>query len=164
MNAWLWVANPMKKWIGVPGTDLTPFDALAHYLDSAVDLRGQQVTYVYWATPCFQTRISLHDPAYIWLSPNGGIIAAGHVVEIPREYTSGENEGEFYCPEKLAAVGWDESNATSEWKTGIIIERRWEQPLMVHGLFPDSPGAKTIVALNENQHQSIIAAIQQRSR
>jgi hypothetical protein len=114
MNAWLWVANPEKKWIGVPGTGLTPWSALNQYLDSTCHLRGQPVRYVYWATPEFEPHISLGDPAYIWLSPKLGIIAAGNVAELPHEYRPGENEEEFDCPEKLAAVGWDRNPAPQQ--------------------------------------------------
>jgi hypothetical protein len=151
MNAWLWVANPVLKWRGTRTPDLTPFEALHRYL---------AVRYVYWATPDYQRHIRAGDPAYIWLSENG-IIAAGEVAEPPQRLTE-SNRHSFRDQEQLEAPGWKEARATSDWKTGIGIEDHWERPLMVHRLFPVTPGAKTIVRLNEDQHQRIISAIQER--
>ena len=121
MNAWLWAANPLKKWTGVPGKP-SPFDALDQYLG----LNGG-VRYVYWATPAFRTQIRIGDAAYIWLS-GGGVIAAGTVREQPdQEYRPGHNEDKFdyRYRAQLMAPGWNEKKATSGWKTGIDIPKVW---------------------------------------
>jgi hypothetical protein len=151
MNAWLWVANPALKWRETSG--LTPFEALRRYLEAR---------YVYWATPDFQRHIRVGDPAYIWLSENG-IIAAGEVAEVPKSI--GDDTGHFDRPDQLEAPGWNERNATSDRKTGISIEHLFlEGPLMVRDLFPPTPGAKTIVRLNENQHHRIMSAMLRQTR
>jgi hypothetical protein len=169
MNAWLWVANPEKKWTGVPGTNLTPWDALDQYLGLNVGC-----TYVYWATPDFYTQIKVGDPAYIWLSGGRGIIAAGKVAEMPPDkYRPGRNEHEFAHPARLRAPGWNEDKATSEWKIGISIDRKhlWgcADPLPVpqaQNLFthPGPSGKNTIFGLDDGQHQRILDAIAQRLR
>jgi hypothetical protein len=155
MNAWLWVANPLEKWTEVPGSDLTRFDHLDQYLG----LNGG-IRYVYWATPAFRRQIRIDDAAYIWLSPSGGVIAAGTVAEEP-------NENEFDHPARLRAPGWNEEEATSGWKTGINIEHVWgcRSPLrVVANLFTygSADNANTIFRLDEAQQRSIIRAIEER--
>jgi hypothetical protein len=160
MNAWLWAANPVKKW--VPGKpNLSPFDALDQYLG----LNGG-VRYVYWATPIFRTQIRIGDAAYIWLS-GGGVIAAGTVAEKPpHEYRPGHNENKFNHPAQLRAPGWNEGEATSGWKIGINIDHFWgcTRPLSVQAnLFTHgSSGNATVFRLDEGQQQSIIRAIEKR--
>jgi hypothetical protein len=165
MNAWLWAANPLRKWTGVPGRpDLNPFDALDQYL--GLGLRPNEVVRVYRATPDFRTQINVGDASYIWLS-GGGVIAAGTVAEKPpHEYRPGHNENEFEQRERLRAPGWNEGGASSGWKTGIDLDRVWgcRRPLRVQAnLFTHaSLGNATVFRLDEGQHRSIIRAIEER--
>jgi hypothetical protein len=105
MNAWLWTANPLEKWTGVPGKpNLTPFDALDQYLG----LNGG-IRYVYRATPVFRAQIRIGDAGYVWLS-SGGLIAAGVVAEKPpQKYEAGHNKDKFNYPAQLSAPGWSPS-------------------------------------------------------
>jgi hypothetical protein len=89
MNAWLWAANPVK-WRETAG--LKPFEALRQYLAGR---------YVYWATPDFGPHIRVGDPAYIWLSENVGIIAAGKVAEPTKDIS----RDIFDQPGRLLAPG-----------------------------------------------------------
>jgi hypothetical protein len=160
MNAWLWAANPMKKWTGVsekPG--MTPFGALEQYLGHNGGAR-----YVYWATPAFRTQMRVGDAAYIWLS-GGGIIAAGTIAEKPpHEYRPGHNENKFDHPERLRAAGWNEGEATSGWKIGIEIAQFWRcaRPLSVQtNLFTLGSSANaTVFRLDEDQQRSIVQAVE----
>jgi hypothetical protein len=54
VNAWLWVANPERKWNEASG--LSPWDALHQYLSGE---------YVYWSTPAYQRDINVGDRAYM---------------------------------------------------------------------------------------------------
>jgi hypothetical protein len=151
MNAWLWVANPLK-W---NNTDNVPaFECLRRYLEGGN---------VYWATPILN-EVAEGDQAYIWrttspYSKRYGIAAVGEVTDRLRFYT-GNNRDDFRFPDQLEAEGWDESRATDQWKTGISLHRLfWHQPVLIH-LGPGYLRGKTVVRLTRNQHQRITSAIQ----
>jgi hypothetical protein len=126
MAAFMWNANP-TKWDVVPPST-SGWDALKNYLlDSS--------NYVYWSTPVNQKAITAPDRAFIWRtkSHNGpsGIVAVGHVDEIPKLLTAASGSS-FAYPGRITAAGWNEANAPSPWKTGIRIARVfWSDPLQV---------------------------------
>jgi uncharacterized protein (DUF433 family) len=106
MAGYIWRANP-KLWSN-------PSD-----LDNYI---SDPSRYVYWSTPQHRQEINIGDDAFIYLS-NGkraGVVAVGKVVELPRRL-SHNNQASFAHPTRLPASGWNESNAPSEWKTGIEI-------------------------------------------
>jgi hypothetical protein len=154
MNAWLWTASP-NLWRA--GLGMTGFEALRMYLEDESGI-------VYWATPKFRENIRAGDTAYIWRTKRSprddqnGIVAVGEVTETPHEF-NGDNGHEFGNPEQLESAGWDEGRATSEWKTGIRIERLfWNTPVNVPGLMV----RETINLLNVEQHQRIDAMLLER--
>jgi hypothetical protein len=69
MNAWLWAANPLRKWTGVPGRpDLNQFDALDQYL--GLGLRPNEVV------GCIgQRRIFEHKLMSVMLPTSGSAVA-----------------------------------------------------------------------------------------
>ena len=83
-------------------------------------------SYVYWSTPprqCSHMEISKGTRAYIWrtLSDAGPreIVAVGAVQEAPQPLSS---RSKFVRAERLNAPGWSERDASSEWKTGILLQ------------------------------------------
>jgi hypothetical protein len=147
MSAWLWIASP-RKWRSAAG--LSALDALHQYVLS---------DYVYWATPILQ-EVAVNEPSYIWLTEHG-IVAVGFIAEPPRFYT-GDNARDFLHPRRLEALGWDESRATSLWKTGIHLQHhRWANPVLVH-FQPGFLRGKTVVRLDAQQHRNILRALGER--
>jgi hypothetical protein len=150
MSAFMWNANP-EKWDAVPPSS-SRWDALRDYvLDTS--------SYVYWSTPVLQREIKVGDRAFIWrtqsqFGPNG-IIAVGRVEEIPRQLNAA-TLSLFAQRTRVPAVGWNEANAPSPWKTGIHIDQVfWNAPL--HVSFTAAQG--TLRRLNDGEMREAEARI-----
>lgn len=126
MSAYMWNAR-IHMWTNVP-LPRDRLDAIRIYLLDRSD-------YIYWSTNCHLSKIRVGDQAFIWRTKStlasNGIVAVGRVSEIPTLLTK-SSITKFKKPERIYASGWDESNATSDYKTGITIEERfWDNPIWV---------------------------------
>ncbi|MFM7129083.1 MAG: HNH endonuclease, partial [bacterium] len=79
---------------------------------------SQSVNYIYWHTPRYSDEMAINDTVFIWRAgENSGVIAIGHVVELPVPAS------DVKYPDLLGQNYWIAQNALdSDLKTGVLIE------------------------------------------